>query len=1415
MTRLVELATVLVAAAPGAGGGEPAFTTMPISRYGGDQPAAGLQDAAGTALRGRAADVAWIPVRVRPGRSVCALRPQWLLDGRPVAATPDPPRQPRGICNWTLVVRGEGVHRLEVRSGAFKAARTIRVVDKLVFTLGDSVASGEGNPRPRTKKGPDRVWLERRCHRSAFSGFELAARRVARRHEQNLSLTFVNLSCSGATIANGVLGPYAGIERVPGQDRALAPQVDRMRALAARRGTRPDAIMVSIGANDVRFAALVALCASKPGCDRRTLTGVPASEAIPDLIARLGPQYEQLRKVLTPLVRTPEDILLAQYFNPTRDRNGDLCTRSLGVARRDDLRFAEASLLLPLNDAVRVAARRGDYTLVSGIRKAFTRHGYCAGKARWVVRVTEALLKSAGSPLDSRTKGTMHPNVAGHEAIATALERALAYRLDVLAPNDVARPRALAAAAPPKPDQGIPTWVWVAAALALLALLALAFRDWAMRASLLFRPSGREDPVPMHAPAPAATTGEHDSAWTTALTISLKGFGAVASGTGLVLLLGGTILWVRFASVGAPAGQAVNAAGQREWLVTGWHALILFVLAAVMAVLITRVLDPAAEASRPTRRGLALILALELAVAVQVGDFRTSEKVQLVVGFLIATFLVHLLVDHAIPVGRHLRSGRLDEMPERAWRWFVGDLAGRRRGRLIAWRLLAMVPLGVAIVAAAITDRDDRWLFIGIPLAFAVVMFTARGGIADEVRPRSGTDDVVDRRLETPRILLSLTILACLAILLGRDEIWLLGAAGAAGLFGLVCLVTASASRERFAPYAAAVMITVPMYGAVLFSIRAFDRPELQPLAAIGADGEAVCGLYVGRTDGRIWYAELDLDENVPTNRSVRLRGRLASIADSRRTVMRVAPLQSLADAQLRAVRLRDELLAERGEPRGGPTCTTPPSRLEPPTPHERKLRTIADRYAPDLLVSKLDGFPPTSVQAMFALHDRRRQLCRRVDRHHCLRVNHPGELPWNSGVGQYLDYPAKPRSKSGQRASLIRTLTTADPERSATSYFLAAGKGDEPLSLQYWFYFPFNYQKVFLGPGSVKGGFHEGDFESVGVLLSGHDERAKYDRQPRYVWMARHDVEGRVFAWNESALSVDGGHVRVHSARGSHASYERCGRQTRPVGGGRVDDHAPCEPADLLDLEAESTPRVDLARAGWACWHGRFGQSSETVLEGLPQVVNQGPLSPLWQQSFGGVGKTPCRDVPDPGDRQGPAEAVNDPETAARLREGAGRLVPLVDDCADWMRPALNGVIIVACNQLLLDDYVESGFTKPPARAAVQIKRPDDPEPRTNVADVPAVQRDHDALRPSEWRIKPARTTSMTVYVSCRQGNRTLEARFEDVPLSPDLEYRVDDRGPEVWRLHAGLGGVAAEALPVVNGAHAGPQVDCSARQR
>jgi hypothetical protein len=62
-----------------------------------------------------------------------------------------------------------GMHQLEVSVGGTLAAAALDVRDHLVVSLGDSVASGDGNP---DAAGP--TWLEPCCHRSLRSGAAVA-----------------------------------------------------------------------------------------------------------------------------------------------------------------------------------------------------------------------------------------------------------------------------------------------------------------------------------------------------------------------------------------------------------------------------------------------------------------------------------------------------------------------------------------------------------------------------------------------------------------------------------------------------------------------------------------------------------------------------------------------------------------------------------------------------------------------------------------------------------------------------------------------------------------------------------------------------------------------------------------------------------------------------------------------------------------------------------------------------------------------------------------------------------------------------------------------------------------------------------------------------------------------------------------
>ena len=137
-----------------------------------------------------------------------------------------------------------------------------------IVSIGDSVASGEGNP---ARQGPD--WEERRCHRSAAAGQSLAGRQAA---SENPGLVFHSFACSGATIDRGLLGPYRGIEPALFQEPA-PPQVERVAAVKAVTEGGIAALLVSVGANDIGFVKIVKFCVTVPNCPTAALRSeVPA-----------------------------------------------------------------------------------------------------------------------------------------------------------------------------------------------------------------------------------------------------------------------------------------------------------------------------------------------------------------------------------------------------------------------------------------------------------------------------------------------------------------------------------------------------------------------------------------------------------------------------------------------------------------------------------------------------------------------------------------------------------------------------------------------------------------------------------------------------------------------------------------------------------------------------------------------------------------------------------------------------------------------------------------------------------------------------------------------------------------------------------------------------------------------------------
>ncbi len=160
----------------------------------------------------------------------------------------------------------EGSLTIEVTyDGAVLQPVTVKVRDFVVASMGDSFASGEGNPdlpatldtqrsiRPRYRpdengtkladfgvprrksRGDGTIapfssarWVDRRCHRSMYSPHARAAIALALSGDRHHAVTYVSFACSGAEITDGVFWPQDGREcttRGSAHDRFLEPQI--------------------------------------------------------------------------------------------------------------------------------------------------------------------------------------------------------------------------------------------------------------------------------------------------------------------------------------------------------------------------------------------------------------------------------------------------------------------------------------------------------------------------------------------------------------------------------------------------------------------------------------------------------------------------------------------------------------------------------------------------------------------------------------------------------------------------------------------------------------------------------------------------------------------------------------------------------------------------------------------------------------------------------------------------------------------------------------------------------------------------------------------------------------------------------------------------------------------------------------
>jgi GDSL-like Lipase/Acylhydrolase family len=337
-------------------------------------------------------------------------------------------------CTFSVELPGEDTYRVDLvvtSAGGSVATGSAEVVvqDWLIVALGDSVASGEGHP---AKQSPHWRGAEERCHRSVEAWPRRAALMLETADERT-SVTFVHLACTGARIRRTD-------DHVPGQvllagESAAIPsrsQFGQAERLLRRTPREIDAVVVSIGANDIRFSEIVITCLLKPKCNERY------DDELPQRLADLEESYDGLAGAFrsSPALRNAP-VYLTEYFDPIHDENGKPCRIGIPWIRRAQITKEEAEwaflqVLQPLIETGRTAADNQGWTYVDGIADEFATHGYCA-RDSWVVGIAEAARRTPGflgllnlrRVVRSMRQFPFHPGTDGHRAYAELVEEAL------------------------------------------------------------------------------------------------------------------------------------------------------------------------------------------------------------------------------------------------------------------------------------------------------------------------------------------------------------------------------------------------------------------------------------------------------------------------------------------------------------------------------------------------------------------------------------------------------------------------------------------------------------------------------------------------------------------------------------------------------------------------------------------------------------------------------------------------------------------------------------------------------------------------------------------------------------------------------------------------------------------------------
>ena len=274
-------------------------------------------------------------------------------------------------------------HHVSVSADGAPRSTNIRVNAIVVAALGDSYASGEGNPdQPATypskvpsgndwfTRGPTPTrkarWWDEQCHRSLVSWPVLAALRLALQSPHHV-IMLLDFACSGATIENGIfnrqkktVGLVARSQIDALRDALCEPQTgdaDQIELTGSTAKVRscksplrkPDALLLAIGGNDVNFAGVAqgllvpdtaTAIVKQPGLEfiKAVSGSIPLGEFVQNIASVSLGYGKAIRRIADSALVSPEDTILIGYANPVVPP-GQNCESARARIRDSNLAF--------------------------------------------------------------------------------------------------------------------------------------------------------------------------------------------------------------------------------------------------------------------------------------------------------------------------------------------------------------------------------------------------------------------------------------------------------------------------------------------------------------------------------------------------------------------------------------------------------------------------------------------------------------------------------------------------------------------------------------------------------------------------------------------------------------------------------------------------------------------------------------------------------------------------------------------------------------------------------------------------------------------------------------------------------------------------------------------------------------------